>query len=181
MKRMWSRNELKKNTQEYLANTDVKVKTIEQSEANWTLPITSFGTFAGLTANVIFGRVQKLNQELEIVILVSYTNETESNVTAYGTSFLPIELPEAIASKIYDCDGKNATENGGSKYIASVSGWGSRDKETDMSRATGTPRLFLINSPQANKIEIKFGSSSAIIVEPAGTTILEARIQLALI
>ena len=178
---MWSRVGLLSLVMGTLKNSDLEVKTIEQSEPNWTLPIETFGTFAGLTADIAFARIQKLNQELEIVISVSYTNATEDEKAAYTTAPIAIELPEDIAKKIFDCNGNDLTIDGNGTYIASVSAWASRGKTTDMSKATGAPRLFLVNGSDANKIEILFASATQMRAYAGETLIIEARIQLALI
>lgn len=189
MRRMYSENQIKnliaespEKVLEALQNQDLKVKTLEQSEANWSLPIESFGKLGSLDPTIAFARIQKVNQELEIVVSVSYANETESTVSAYATDSSVIELPSEIANKIYDCNGVKVSENTSSAiYIASSSAYASKTKSTDMSKLTGAPRLFLFNVNQNNKMNIIFASNSAIQVDAGGTTIIEGRIQLALI
>lgn len=178
---------LKQEVEEYVdelikGNQSITVRTLEQTEANWSNPISSFGKLSNLVPIVNFARIQKLNQELEIVVSVKYTNETQSNIAAYSTDGFEIELPQEIANKIYDCNGVSAKESLTSEtYIASCSAYASKSTGTDASKITGSPRLLLTNGIRANRIVIRFSSTAQIIVEPNGYTIIEGRIQLTLI
>ena len=185
MRRMYSKKELQDIIKTNLENgsLNIKAKTLEQSEANWSLPITSFGKLSNLTPEVSFGRVQKLNQELEFVISVKFTNETASPITGYSTEPFIIELPQEIAEKIFDCNGvsvKDASETN-YVYIASSSAYASKSSTIDASKITGIPRLVLANSINANKMIIRFSSPSSITIDANSSTIIEGRIQLTLI
>lgn len=94
-----------------LENKDLVVKTIEQTEPNWSYDITEFPSGpSGTTASVTFCRIQQLNSELHIIMNGVIHNPTESNLTSYGLIGIYVTLPENIANKLYDCLGKKASE-----------------------------------------------------------------------
>lgn len=184
MRRMFSEHELSSYIQQQMSSGELVIfgKTLQQKEANWTLPITSFPVMGGLTAEVAFARVQQLNQELEIIISVKYSNATASNVTAYGSDDLNVNLPEELASKIYDCAGVSVKETSSNNvYIASSSAYASRSNGKDASQITGAPRLMLFNTSTANRLHVRFSSPTAITIPANGYVIVEGRIQLTLI
>ena len=96
-----------------LSDIDVKAKTLEQKEANWALSLESLNLYApeGFTATNLFCRLQKVNQELEIIFTFSITNTTESSATPANIQCDFIDLPSEIAEKIIDVNGKKLTED----------------------------------------------------------------------
>ena len=124
MRKMWSKNQLKNTISgasaevvEALNGQDVKVKTIEQSEANLELTPSSMSEAGGLSGLGLtkyerFVRIQQINSELHIIVNVAMANETESSITIPGGANLYgyIKVPSSIASKIYDESGKNFTQ-----------------------------------------------------------------------
>ena len=163
-----------------LSDIDVKAKTLEQNTANWNLPITTFGKFGTLDAEVLFARVQKINQELEIVVSLKYTNNTESSISAYNVS-KALDLPDEIAEKIIDFVGNSVKASSTGVYIASSSAWASKRSTPNTAYVTGAPRLILSNESGAGKMAILLASPSSMVL-PAGESLyIEGRIQLTLI
>ena len=126
MRRMYSKKQLQEEALQGLVNADVKVKTIEQSEPNWSIsfePEMSTSAVAkGLTITNIYNRLQVINNILYIVMVNKVLNETGSAIS-YGSPdgvSGEITLPEEIADKIYDINGKKLSETGtGSVDISS--------------------------------------------------------------
>lgn len=94
---------------------DLKVKTIEQSDYNWSIDLPLFSDFEtlGLTQTRIFAKLVEINKVLYLVFEVNLANETESNITINGSVYYSsnIILPSEIADKIYDHAGKKVSEN----------------------------------------------------------------------
>ena len=136
MRRMYSKQDLEKIIQEKFHNAtldgsieidgdldvsgDVKVKTLEQQEANWNYDLSdvqlSVGT--GFSAQNIFSRVQVINKELEIIFTFSVTNEGETTATPSNVQIGNVTIPEEIGEKLIDVAGHDLTEAGTMMAIA---------------------------------------------------------------
>ena len=166
-----------------LEDKDVVVNTIEQQEANWSADIQYFPNIGGGTANPIFCRLQKINQELHIIMLGTIANETESAISAYGTTPINIDLPEEIAQKIYDYTGAKASEAGDAStpIISGSVAVAIRNSYVDMSTYANDVIFFVRNVNVANRISVSFSRNTSISI-PAGETLyLEGRVYLDLI
>ena len=120
MRRMYSENQIKEmieNAPEQvvkaLENQDVKVKTIEQSEANWSIDLSEI-SMAGLDESLeytpIYERIEKIGNCLFIVATFKIKNPTESTI-GIGNVSLSVNIDkEEIASKIIDFGGKALNE-----------------------------------------------------------------------
>ena len=73
MRKMYSKKQIEEMTQSGLVGKNIKVKTIEQTEPNWTLDLSEVSIVfpSGFTGTNIFSRLQKINGELEIVFTFS--------------------------------------------------------------------------------------------------------------
>lgn len=118
MRKMFSKNQIKRmvaespeEVVEALANQDVKVKTIEQSEANFEFDFseamqTAFDNTPALAdceLTIAFAKCQVFDRILLIVASFKITNNGETSVSA--GSFSPRIDLTPIASKIYDQNG----------------------------------------------------------------------------
>ena len=170
MRRMYSEKQIKRmiaessdEVVESLVNQDVKVKTIEQSEPNWSANdiFDELNTPEGLTYEKIYGRFEEINGVLYIVHCFKLTNATESALAFNPLKY--IVLPEKIAKKIIDLDGKSVHVTGSSANICSTIGL----------YGTGT-ELFsqlvvtLQNDGSANTMRYRLVSALSV---PANTTI----------
>ena len=164
---------------------DLKAKTLEQSQANWSADITQFPNFTGGTASVIFGRIQKINQELHIVMLGKIENATENSIGDYTTTFIEVELPEEIASKIYDVKGQPLSQSIESNCRVSYSYCSaSRSDYSDMSKYLNDVTMNLWHSSgtnQKNILRIMFQRNSTISIPAGETMYFESRVSLDLI
>ena len=139
---------------------DVVVKTIKQSQANWNAN-DSFDTLdvpSGLVYTKKYARLEEINGVIYVVICFSIENTTENAI-----SFLfdkVVELPESIASKIYDFDGYTVAESHTANIMAE-----------DCFYASGNilynkMALSLRNRSNVNRLEAVFANNVSI---PANT------------
>lgn len=91
---------------------DVTAKTLNQSEVNWSTPITLRGHNGGADyqAEMTFGRCCIINNVMHIVVIVKCENVGESTISHPTATFSNITVPAEIGAKIYDLDGKNLNE-----------------------------------------------------------------------
>lgn len=115
MRRMYSENQIKKIVsaapeaiKEALVNQDLKVKTIEQSEANFAAELNNIASLPeGVTLNMYYEGVKVINGILYVVVNCSLTNTTESSVSM-PNNWLNITFDiSKYASKIYRRDGQS--------------------------------------------------------------------------
>lgn len=165
------------------SDIDFKPKTVAQLEANWSADITSFPSNSGCTATPIFCRAQQLNQEFHIVMLGKLHNNTASDISLYGLTAIEINLPEAIADKIYDVAGNKVSGTPGSYTRIDVA-FASVFKEgalgADMSKFQQCV-MSVLNSSVANQIILNFNSGSSMTLKAGEDTYFESRIALDLI
>ena len=163
----------------------VVAQTLKQNQANWSVDITSFPNITGGTASPIFCRIQQINQELHIIMIGKVVNETESTISAYSTTDILIELPEAIADKIYDIGGNKlsdvlVSETRISYNFASAS----RSDFGDMSKYAADVVMLVGHYSGAsykNKLAIRFQRPSTISIPAGETMYFESRVSLDLI
>ena len=104
MRRMYSENQLKEVIQEGIDEQSIKL--YEDLDIASSLTIT-FGSLSGMTSEKQYCKIRKTKEdELYLVLNFSITNETESSISLGNNISLSLLLPEEIASKIYDVNGK---------------------------------------------------------------------------
>ena len=149
---------------EALQNQDLKVKTIEQSEANFELDISDVAIAdldAGLEYEPIYERFLVFGNILYIVLCFKYNNTTETPITASSNASLKIELPTEIASKIYDLDGKNVHETNAQDISADFMFRGDTSYPDRLNR--GSAVWTISNTNQSNKLSINLLGTTASI------------------
>ena len=161
------------------ADVDLKVKTIEQSEANWSADLSSvIFDFApsSLVCSNIFSRLQKINGELEIIMTFSVNNPTESAITPTYVSLGSFSIPQDIGIKIIDILGSRLIDSGEMTSIAGSRMVVGYDTTSVFNSQNG---VLSISHNGANKMFIcAYGMSSV----PAGSThYYSGRIQLTLL
>ena len=169
MRRMWSKGQIKSQISgasaevvQALQGQDVKVKTIEQSEANWEINdiFDSISVDEGLVYTKIYARFEEINGILYIVHIFDVENTTESSINfAFNKN---IVLPEEIAKKIYDVSGKNVHELSPDNITTSYAMYGSG------SELISTRAFSLRNRNFENTMNYLSASATPI---PANTTI----------
>lgn len=159
----------------------VVAPTLEQTQANWSADITNVPNITGGTATMIFGRAQKLNQEFHIVVFCKIANNSGGAITGYGTSDIGVTLPSSIASKIFDANGNNVTNNQGQyTRISATLAYASKNANNSTSGTLNNVYMFVMNNSN-NQIRIQFASPTLITINDGETLYLEARVSLDLI
>ena len=202
MRKMFSKNQIRELARDVLATDDPVVingdleargdvevdgdlvaNTLLQTNANWALDIQEFPTTTNCTGTVIYGRVQQVNQELQIIMLGKVHNDTASDINAYSLNGILVTLPESIASKIYDVLGNNAStapDNFVRIAVSFASAFREGNTAIDMSKFSQCI-MSIMNASESNKIRISFNSSSAIVLKANADTYFEGRILLSLV
>ena len=117
MRRMFSEKQLKELNLKTLQENDVVVKTIEQTQPNFEVNIapvlTASALGKGLELETVYNKCAVYGNILYIVMVNKVKNPTESSVSVtYEDSVVAnITIDEKYANKIYDTDGKKASES----------------------------------------------------------------------
>jgi len=161
MRRMYSENQIGDVAVKQLADKDLKVKTIEQKQANWEVNdvFDEINVPEGITYTKVFGRFEEINGVLYIVHCFKITNNTGSSINVEIKK--NIDLPEYIASKIFDFDGKKASESGSSNICSDYAFFGSSSELYQAKIHT------FRNTLSANRIELVAVNDYVV---PANTT-----------
>ena len=128
MRRMYSQNELDSRTKEYLETNDIKVKTIEQSEANFVVSDDGFSSPTvptGITVEKGYCKCEVFNRILYIVMTFKFTNTTEASISVANliSGFINLNDDGSISSKIFDVSGKSLEDNTGSNIQSGILGF----------------------------------------------------------
>ena len=117
-------------------NGDVVVNgALKQNSAGFQLTNVSFQNFEGLYAEVLYGRIQQLNQSLHIIFSLKIQNTTTTDKTGYSLLSNNFTLPTEIASKLIDFRGyKMSQAVVNATVVAHGSAWASRDAGSSFSR-----------------------------------------------
>lgn len=89
------------------SNADFLVKTISQTEANWSGTPYISGD-AGIPATIIYNRFEVIGNILYVVLNFKLVNNTGSEKTVYALEGI-IAVPQIYSEKIIDFEGDNAT------------------------------------------------------------------------
>lgn len=165
MRRMYSENQIVK----VLEDKDVKVKTIEQSEANWEqdLDLTNlYNLPTGLTVTNVYSKIIQWNRELHIIFNFKINNPTENQISGFNSSTNNIDIPANIAERIIDFSGKNATEASTAPICAGVYNTGTTSYPASLEASFKS--FLLKNTGTANRIALAIQDIYAI---NAGTSL----------
>ena len=152
----WVYNSEDKNDFDF-SNKDIIVKTIKQTNANYSLDLDDFSFNSlpsGVNCNIVYGRIEEINGVLYIVLTgdLENTNETSTSLTNFG---LKVDLSEEIADKIYDLTGKKVSEVGANSGItADVLFKGDATYPNALNRVI--TQTTITNTNVANQFEINF-------------------------
>lgn len=172
MRRMYSENQLVN----VLEDKDIVAKTIKQKEPNWKVDSSVFDTVGstlpeGVSYEKVYATFEEINGVAYFVWNFKIKNETE---TSYNFSLSKnIDLPEEIADKIYDFDGKKVSESNSSNICTANTFYGFATE------LYNTKQTTIRNSLTENRIQIIF--VSAVVVNANSTCNLSFRIFLTLI
>ena len=109
MRRMYSENQVVK----VLEDKDVKVKTIAQSEANYSFSFELIPSSSDyfLTHGSQYCKIEIVNGELHIIGVACFDNTDSDNNHNLTFSSQQITIPEYIADKIYNAIGEKLTQS----------------------------------------------------------------------
>lgn len=112
MRRMYSEKQIGQVAKQEFVNEDIKVKTIEQSEPNYSADFSSkemLDLNTGIEYNPIYARLEQIGNVLYIVNVFELENTTESTLNI-GNTRLKVSLPKSIGDKIIDVNGHALSE-----------------------------------------------------------------------
>ena len=117
MRRMYSEEQLKKLVSESpeavvaaLQNQDLKVKTLEQSDANAEFDISFSTDLQGCEESATaFKKCKVINGVLYFIVETKLTNNTGANVTFSNLAFI-VNVSDEVGKKIFKDDGKSIYE-----------------------------------------------------------------------
>ena len=181
MRRMYSKEELRKIVLNSLENEDVKVKTIEQSEYEYSQEIELTPTITGAVVEDIYSRCVVSDGFLHIILNFKVSNPTESPISGYSLINTPINLPKKYAQKIVDIDGKSIAENNPDKFIACAHAfWGPADIMAFGAIGAQNVWMGLNNSSTLDRMNLVLIGSSQIQIQAGKTHLVSARLSLSL-
>lgn len=170
MRRMYSEKQIQKLVQEAdWSGVDLKVNTIEQDEPNWELDL-DLSELHNLPADCevtnVYSKIIQWNRELHIIFNFKITNNGASTSLSFNSTNNYIELPEAIAERIIDFEGKSVKESSTAPICAGVYNTGNTTYPTSLEAAY---KAFVMrNLASANKFALGIHDIYAI---NAGTTL----------
>lgn len=89
------------------SDVDLKVKTVEQSQPNFSANLSFSSNFFQVTN--IYNKFIVINGVAYVICSTKLTNNTEESATAYFIASSGLNVSTAIAEKLIDADGDNAT------------------------------------------------------------------------
>ena len=178
MRRMFSENQIlalvKENPSavlEALENQDLKVKTLEQSEYEYSKDFTLTPSSTHFEADSAFTKILVKNRSMYICIVDKLTNnDTEAHTTSFNQIDIS-DIPEEYQKKIYDVNSKSLDE-------APIGATGNIIARFPLYIATSSLYVTL-SHPSAGVLRISASGNSASIA--AGTSVIvDGRIELLL-
>lgn len=157
-------------------DVDLKVKTIESTEPNWTQEIEYEYVQSDVNVSIVFGNVSQYNHKINIVALLQLDNQSGSSKTFYQISLGTLEFPTEIAKKLFDYYGDSVDETPISPQPLSSSPCLGRNITINTILSGYSFNIYNINQP--NKVTMYFNSPNGLIIANGEKVILEARIEL---
>jgi hypothetical protein len=171
MRRMFSENQIGKiakyvaqhdlsdvdlNVASINANGAVTAKTLSQSEANYDFDFSSLLKAEDETSfeidGVPFAHFKVINGCLHIVCAVRFHNKTQET-KSFRLGQIAIDLPENIASKIYNVFGHNASESGQAGFVRTAFvGYSDTNSSTIRLSNTSTANQVVLYQPLTRNI-----------------------------
>ena len=189
MRRMFSEKQLGIVALEQLTDKDLKVKTLEQSEFNYSIPF-ELNASQSLTINNIYNRFAVIDNVLFVIvnfILTNSTGETKTLGSGYGhVGNLQFEIDSEIANKLVDINGVKVSEVATNDTLISSSPCQIlTSKVLDATSVFYNGRLSLVNRSSANKLSVQValngGSSNRITIADGASLYITARMALTLL
>ena len=144
-------------------------KTIEQTEPNWELDLkdATISVATGATAEIVYGKIEVVNNILYIVGIVKIVNATESSIALANSTNITFSITDdKISGKIYDVNGIPMSENGTNRALITSMPIYRTPSSMDAVEVNGTLSLGRNGVSKHNYIISNRNSSSI----PANTT-----------
>lgn len=94
------------------SNVDIKAKTVSQSQANWEVDIKSLlNPLVFKDTSTLYAKMCLYGNELSIVISGKFVAQTESNTYKALITNKEVDIPNAIAEKIFRAEGTSLKVN----------------------------------------------------------------------
>ena len=166
---------------------DLIADTISQANANYSSEFEYSGTHdTYFDITNVYNRFEVINNVLYIVFNIKLMNNTESShsTTTSGKYSNQIDLPEEIATKIFDIDGHNIwNESSANRGIMVTNGvWARVSGDGNIGAAEGLCYVRLMKYDNLNgRIIVQFNTPSGISISAGAGLYLQARFFLTLI
>ena len=154
-----------------LEDADVKVKTIEQTEPNYSLDLDSqidVSVPTGISSNIEYYRGEIINGIFYFTMMIQLTNTTASSINL-GNTFLIFlkQIDEALADKIYCVDGNSIS-------ISSTTDKGVSTSLCDADGGSPTEGLFTSYACPVNKIRDPLKGARTLGLKPRNVGAISA-------
>lgn len=138
---------------------------------------------AGITKADGYSKIIAINGALYVVMHFSLTNPTASDVSVYNIGARLINLPTAIASKIYDFDGSPASAIVNTPCMITMGSLTVSQSKTDNNSALQYVNfgLYHADHPSGNRVAISIAQSAGLTIPAGATRYFSGRFSLTLI
>ena len=167
-----------------LAGQDVSVKTIEQTNANWSADMSfSPGTLpSDVSYTAGFSKAIKINGEIHFIFHCKLTNSGGSSQTVFYLGAANILLPQAISEKIYDMEGNTVHEHVDSNVLITAGKATVCSSLSAISSAFGEINFGLFHSNNLiDRLSFQVALSTGLAIPAGETRYISARVCLTLV
>ena len=161
--------------------------TFEQTQANYATECAierSADTISkGITKTDSYSKIIKINGMLYIILHFALTNPNEEAKTLYNIGSRLINLPSAIASKLYDFDGSPASEIVGTPCMITMGTLAVSKSKSNNSDALEYVNfgVYHADHPSGNRINLSVAQASGLTIPAGATRYFSGRFSLTLI
>lgn len=162
---------------------DLKAKTLEQSQANWTMDLELVNDFgSGTVLTNIYNRFEIINGMLYLIVNFSVNNPTENNVNSYSSAHInSLSIPHEIAEKLVDIKGVKASEVGANDTTIAIHECLHNSRaEIGVSISGQLNYISLCNDTGVDKVRITIGGQN-ITINAGATEYFSARLFLSIL
>ena len=180
MRRMFSEKQIGEVAVEQLVNKNLKVKTLEQSEYEYTQSVELTPAISGAVVEPIYNRIAVSDGILHIILNFKVSNPTESEIGGYSLIDTSINLPSKYSEKIIDINGVSVAKSGNGFIACSHAFWGTAGIMAFGSIGAQNVWLGFNNSNIANRMKLVIVGSQRIAIGAGKTHLVSCRICLSL-
>lgn len=158
-------------------------QTIAEYSTDCKLELSGATISAGITKADSYSKIIAINGVLYVIMHFSLTNPTASDVSIYNVGNKLINLPSAIASKVYDFDGSPVSAIVGTPCMITMGSLTVSQSKSDNSSALQYVNfgLYHADHPSGNRINISVAQASGLTIPAGATRYFSGRFSLTLI